>query len=100
MAPGPNLCRFERTSAERQTWRVGTRSPGHHPGLSCFSDAGVGTAAGAVAAAALEAAEEDRVVEVDVTERAPQQLEGVAAERVCILGVDAELLGDARVTLA
>src|SRR4051794_9371338 len=37
MAPGPNLCRFERTSAERQTWRVGARSPGHHPGLSCFS---------------------------------------------------------------
>src|SRR3954471_16571620 len=194
MAPGPNLCRFERTSAERQTWRVGARSPGHHPGLSCFSgpaasdrlelvvriledgdlqgdqplclakaidsetvadgddvladrrvdiagklghadlvprrgvltprrvgrsrsprarrvkarryagnlpsDAGVRTSTGAVTAPSLQPAVEDRVVEVDVAERAAQQLKRVAGQRVGVLLVDAELLGDSDMTLA
>src|SRR3954447_20098983 len=64
------------------------------------SDACVRTAPGAVAAAALEPAEEDRVVEVDVAERATQQLQRVAGERVGVLGVDAELLGDSGVPFA
>src|SRR5436305_5147536 len=98
MAPGPNLCRFERISAERQTWRVGARSPGRNrPGLSCapgrvrsqagsvlkwpaaFSSGRV-AAPGAMSAASFQPAVEDRVVEIDVAERAAQQLQRVAGE--------------------
>src|SRR3954452_3963865 len=109
MAPGPNLCRFERTSAARQTWRVGARSPGEirgfrvsGPGRSgSLSGRRVGgVAAGAVTAATLEAAEEDRVVEVDIAERSAQELQGVAGQGVRIVRVDAELFGDAGMTLA
>ena len=42
----------------------------------------------ALAAAALEAAEEDGVVEIDVTQRSPQELQRVAGQRVGVLGRD------------
>src|SRR5947209_12817264 len=67
MAPGPNLCRFERISAERQTWRVGARQPRTTiRGFRVSAAARRVGAAGAVAAAAFEPAEVDRVVQVDV----------------------------------
>src|SRR5256885_7020437 len=47
-----------------------------------------------------EHAEIDRLVEVDVVERAPQQLQGVAGQRIRVLLGDAQLLGDAVMTLA
>src|SRR3954471_19487296 len=103
MAPGPNLCRLERTSAVRQTWRVGTRSPGDDPGLSCFRRrflaslenaagpprnrkklsglAGAVRVRGAMAAAPLHPPEERGLVEVDVAERGAEQLQGVAGQR-------------------
>src|SRR4051794_31712095 len=60
-------------------------APESSPGLSCVrgpsGPSGVGTG-GAVAAPALEAAEEHRVVEVDVPERGTEQLERVAGQRV------------------
>src|SRR4051812_17520533 len=55
---------------------------------------------GPMAAPALQSPEIHRIVEVDVTESAPQQLQGVAGQRVGVLGVDAELLGHAGVSLA
>src|SRR5947209_17806889 len=68
-------------------------APDESPGLSCFSgSAGRVGVAGAVAAPALEPAEVDRVVEVDVTEGAAEQLQRVARERVGVLLVDAQLL--------
>src|SRR4051812_16474209 len=106
MAPGPNLCRLERTSAARQTWRVGVRDPGVNlRGFRAFPDiSDVGRAAvrpgRAMAAAALQPAEEDRIVQVHVAERRTEQLEGVAGQGVGVLGGDAELVGHPCGTLA
>ena len=50
--------------------------------------------------AALEPAEERRVVEVDVTESPAQQLERVAGQRIGVVGVYAQLVGNAVVTFA
>ncbi len=85
MAPGPNLCRFERICAERQTWRVGTRGPGRTtPGAAACKGFSLQGGPGATAAP-FEPAEVDRFVEVDVVERPAEQLDGVAGQRIRVL---------------
>src|SRR4051812_25807124 len=105
MAPGPNLCRLERTSAARQTWRVGARSPGEISGAFVLSHPASGRlvrgrGVRAVTLAALQSAEERRIIEIDVAERAAEQLECVAGEGIGVVRIDAELLGYSLVTFA